>query len=78
MVCSCLARTSGGHTTCKAEGSNRTPSEAPVLEDNILFVAVAVAVVIATILLPAAAVGLTLWTGGMNPSDEDAGTPPRA
>ncbi|MFT5680846.1 MAG: hypothetical protein ACI8RZ_001752, partial [Myxococcota bacterium] len=31
---------------------------------------IAILVVLATITLPLAAVGLTLWLGGMNPADE--------
>lgn len=41
-----------------------------MIMDNIA--AVSIIVVLATILLPMAAIGLTLWMGGMNPPDEDA------
>lgn len=41
-----------------------------MIMDNIA--TVSIIVVLATVLLPLAGVGLTLWMGGMNPPDEDA------
>jgi len=44
-----------------------------MLMDNIGLISVLV--VLATIFLPAGAIALSLWMGGMNPPDEQDGTP---